>query len=61
MCRLGKFDNIKHAHSYKLGNKVLDHVFSEKDLGVIFDSDLSFEEHIQPSKKANSMVGLIKT
>ena len=23
---LGKFDNIKHAHSYKLGNKVLDHV-----------------------------------
>ena len=58
---LGKFDNIKHAHSYKLGNKVLDHVFSEKDLGVIFDSDLSFEEHIfNQVKKANSMVGLIK-
>ena len=58
---LGKFDNIKHAHSYKLGNKVLDHVFSEKDLGVIFDSDLYFEEQIfNPVKKANSMVGLIK-
>ena len=58
---LGKFDNIKHAHSYKLGNKVLYHVFSEKDLGVIFDSDLSFEEHIfNQVKKANSMVGLIK-
>ena len=58
---LGKFDNIKHAHSYKFGNKVLDHVFSEKDLGVIFDSDLSFEEHIfNQVKKANPMVGLIK-
>ena len=40
---------------------MLDHVFSEKDLGVIFDSDLSFEEHIfNQVKKANSMVGLIK-
>ena len=46
MLTLGKFDKIKHAHSYNLGDKVLDHVFSEKDLEVIFDSDLSFEEHI---------------
>ena len=59
--KLGKFDNIKHAHSYKLSNKMLDHVFSEKDLGVIFDSNLSFEEHIfNQVKKENSMVALIK-
>ena len=50
---LCKFDNIKHAHSYKLGNKVLDHIFSEKDLGLILDSNLSFEQHyIQPSNKS---------
>ena len=58
---LGKFDNIRHAHPYQLGDTVLEHVFSEKDLGVIFDSDLSFEEHILAQvRKANSMVGLIK-
>ena len=35
-------------------------LFSE-DLGVIFDSDLSFEEHIfEHVRKANSMVGLIR-
>ena len=51
---LGKFDKIKHAHSYKLDNKVLDHVLSKKDLGVIFDSGLSFEEHIfNQVKKSN--------
>ena len=54
---LGKFDNIKHAHSYKVGNKVLDHVFSEKDLGVIFDSDLSFEEHIFNQVKKSKFNG----
>ena len=43
------------------GDTVLEHVFSEKDLGVIFDSDLSFEEHILVQvRKANSIVGLIK-
>ena len=40
---------------------MLDHVFSEKDFEVIFESDLSFEEHIfNQVKKTNSMVGLIK-
>ena len=58
---LGKFDNIRHAHPYQLGDTMLEHVFSEKDLGVIFNSDLSFEEHILAQvRKANSMVGLIK-
>ena len=57
---LGKFDNIRHAHPYQLGDTVLEHVFSEKDLRVIFESNLSFEEHILVQvRKANSMVGLI--
>ena len=34
---------------------------SEKDLGVIFNNTLSFEDHIVSKvKKANSMVGMIK-
>ena len=58
---LGKFNNIRHAHPYQLGDTVLEHVFSKKDLGFIFDSNLSFEEHILAQvRKANSMVGLIK-
>ena len=43
---LGKLQNIKHAHKYRLGDKELEHVFSEKDLGVVVDADLSFGEHI---------------
>ena len=58
---LGKFSNIRYAHRYTLGPIELEHVFSEKDLGVIFDSELQFEEHIAAKvKKANSIVGLIR-
>ena len=58
---LGKFNNIKHAHAYTLGGTVLEHVFREKDLGVIIDSELSFEEHISNQiKKSNSILGLIR-
>ena len=58
---LGKFDHIPHAFAYHLGNQILEHVFSEKDLGVTIDSELTFEEHIMNQiKKANSIVGLIK-
>ncbi len=57
---LGKFWNIKHAHPYAIGDSVLEHVDKEKDLGVIIDSDLTFEEHICGKiKTANSIVGLI--
>ena len=31
---LGKLQNIKHAHNYRLGDKELEHVFNEKDLGM---------------------------
>lgn len=58
---IGKFENIKHAHPYQLNGEQLEHVFTEKDLGVLIDSDLSFEEHIAKQvNKANSMLGLLK-
>ena len=58
---MGKLFNIKHAHPYTLNNEQLEHVFSEKDLGVIIDSELSFEEHLSEKiMKANKIVGLIR-
>ena len=58
---IGEIENIIHAHYYTMNEYVLDHVFEEKDLGVVIDSQLSFEEHInQKIKKANAMVGLIR-
>ena len=41
---LGKLENIKHAHPYSLGGNQLEHVFVEKDLGILIDTELSFEE-----------------
>ena len=50
-----------HTHRYSVYGKELDHVFEEKDLGVIMDSDLNFEQHIQSKvNKANSIMGLIR-
>ena len=42
-------------------NRPLQKCEDEKDLGVIFDKDLSFDTHIQKCiNKANQMTGLIK-
>ena len=58
---MGKPSKIKHVHAYAIGDSVLERVSSEKDLGVVFDNTLSFEERIvNKVKKANSMVGLIR-
>ena len=58
---LGKFDKIQHTHRYTLYGSELEHVFEEKDLGVIIDMELSFEEHMTTKiKKANSIMGLIR-
>ena len=58
---LGKIENTKHTHRYRICDQELEHVFEEKDLGVIFDSDLSFSEHIASKiNKGNSIVGLIR-
>ena len=58
---LGKFENILHTHRYKIGEVELEHVSDEKDLGVLIDEDLSFEEHISTKvRKANQIMGLIR-
>ena len=57
----GNPSKIKYVHAYAIGDSVLELVSSEKDLGVVFDNTLSFEEHIvNKVKKANSMVGMIR-
>ena len=58
---IGKFENIQHTQRYEIYSKEMEHVFVEKDLGVLFDADLTFQEHITTMiKKANAMVGLIR-
>ena len=58
---LGKIDKIMHTHRYKLYGNELDHVFEEKDLGVIVDMEMTFEEHMAAKvKKANGIMGLIR-
>ena len=58
---MGKLDNITHTHRYTLNEGELEHVFEEKDLGVIIDMELKYEEHIATKvRKANAIVGLIR-
>ena len=58
---LGKLHKIQHTHRYTLYDDELEHAFEEKDLGVIVDMNLSFEEHMSSKiRKANVMMGLIR-
>ena len=58
---LGKFENTKYTHRYKICGYEIEHVFEEKDVGVVFDSELSFKEHIcEKVRKANCLNGLIR-
>ena len=58
---LGRHEDIQYAHEYTLFGQKLGHIFEEKDIGVIIDSELSFESHISAKvKKANQMMGLIR-
>ena len=63
MSRVDTREILEHttrAHPYEIAGSVLEHVDQEKDLGVIIDCELNFEEHIYTKiKKANSIVGLI--
>ncbi|XP_066916943.1 uncharacterized protein B0403.1-like [Clytia hemisphaerica] len=43
-----------------IDGRQLEHVFEEKDLGILIDSELTFEEHIAKQvKKANAILGII--
>ena len=56
-------NNPEHDYNMKMKgeNSQLQKCEDEKDLGVIFDKDLTFDTHIQNSiNKANQMIGLIK-
>ena len=47
--------------NYSVGGIVLEHVGSFKDLGIVFDSNLSFREHTRSLIcKANAVSGMIK-
>ena len=55
--------NTQREYSMKLGKDVqkISVCETEKDLGVTFDKDLSFDPHIdRVVKKANQMIGIIK-
>ena len=54
----GKQDNYD---AYKLIDKPLQTVETEKDIGVVIDKRLNFEEHVgEKVKKANMMTGIIR-
>ena len=58
---IGHFENIMHTERYIICDKEIEHVFEEKDLGIIIDGDLTFSEHISAKvRTANSIVGLIR-
>ena len=59
---LGRFEDIPcWSFDYKLCGHTLEHVFEEKDLGVVMDSELSFATHIETKiSKANSFLGHIR-
>lgn len=58
---MGKHKNITHTHLYTLCGQQLEHIFEEKDLGIIVDSELSFDEHIRTKvRKANFMMALLR-
>ena len=58
---VGRHEDIVYAHNYTLFGQLLEHIDEEKDLGVIIDSELTFESHITAKvKKGNQMMGLIR-
>lgn len=51
----------EESHAYKMAGLVIETSQEERDLGVIIDSKLKFDSHIQNKiNKANSVLGVIK-
>ena len=58
---VGIWWNIIRAYPYELLSTALEHVLEEKDLGIIIDSELTFESHIEANLGTeNQMVGIIR-
>ena len=58
---LGKFYDITHIEKYTLHRLELEHFFEQKDLGIILDVELKFDEHISMEvRKENAIAGLIR-
>ena len=58
---VGIWWNIIQAYPYELMSTGLEHVLEEKDLGIIIDSELTFESHIEAKLgTANQILGLIR-
>ena len=58
---VGNFYNITHTEKYTLHQQGVEQVFEQKDLGVILDEKLKFDEYILVKvKKANVIAGLIR-
>jgi hypothetical protein len=46
---------------YRINGKILEHTQKEKDIGLVVDEKLNFNDHIEEKiKKANQIVGLIR-
>ena len=59
---LGKFENICYTNRYTICEKEMEHVYTEKDLGVTIDENLRFEEHLSNKiRVANALVGRIRS
>ena len=65
-CKLVQYGNVKYDFEYKLKDKdgylqALPKDTKEKDLGIWFQNNLKFDEHINYIvNRANRLVGLIK-
>ena len=58
--KLSCYRGSRHINcDFNINNKVLDSVSSMKDLGVLFNTKLSFDSHIDISSKTLSLLGLI--
>ena len=58
---IGRFEDGA-GYYYTLFGQLLEHIDEEKDVGVMIDSELSFENHINAKvSKANQVMGLIRS
>ena len=57
---LENFYNITDTEKYTFHRQELEHVFEQKNLGLILDAELKYDEHISVKvKKVNAIAGLI--